>query len=395
VAVEIRAAEPDEMDEFRRVVTASLLLRPAETDGFRPGWSRCAFVDGTLATTFGAWPLTMALNGRSGRVSGVTMVSTRPAFRRRGLLRAVMGAHFAALHERGGPGLAVLHASRAAIYQRYGYGVVATDHAYEVDPRDLVLVPGQAAEGDLVELGDDDLDALQSLHLGFVADRTGPVVRAPAMWQAGPLAPPPEGGTRRVVGWRHEGALQGAVVYTAEEDPGGEGQRVAVRDLAWRTPGALRALWEHLALADLAVAVTWPRVPEDDPLPHLVLEPRRLRRRSRDGILARVVDVAAALPDRGYDVAGQLAFEVVDELCPWNAGRWVLEASPEGAVVTPARSEPDVVLPASTLALLLFGTVSATEAARMGRLDVVRPQALPAWDALLRTRHRPHCPDAF
>jgi hypothetical protein len=52
-------------------------------------------------------------------------------------------------------------------------------------------------------------------------------------------------------------------------------------------------------------------------------------------------------------------------------------------------------MPVTTLALLLFGQISATEAWRMGRLDAHDREALPAWDATLRTRYRPFCGDAF
>jgi len=53
------------------------------------------------------------------------------------------------------------------------------------------------------------------------------------------------------------------------------------------------------------------------------------------------------------------------------------------------------VIPASTLALLVFGQVSASEAARMARLDVNTPEALYLWDKTMRTRYRPACADNF
>ena len=73
--------------------------------------------------------------------------------------------------------------------------------------------------------------------------------------------------------------------------------------------------------------VFWQNVPSDDPLPHLLLEPKMLNVTSSDGIMARIVDVERALTLRRYPVAGTLTFEILDELCPWNRGRWQLETS--------------------------------------------------------------------
>jgi len=52
-------------------------------------------------------------------------------------------------------------------------------------------------------------------------------------------------------------------------------------------------------------------------------------------------------------------------------------------------------VPDSTLAMLAFGQISATEAFRMGRLDLLNHDALPMWDAVMRTKYRPFCPDDF
>ena len=52
-------------------------------------------------------------------------------------------------------------------------------------------------------------------------------------------------------------------------------------------------------------------------------------------------------------------------------------------------------MPVSTLAMLMFGQVSASEAARMARLGVGDDNALPLWDKVMRTRYRPACADDF
>lgn len=399
MTVTIRPAEREEMAEFSRVVSQSLAMDAGAFDTMRPEWTLCAFEDNRLATAYAAWPFTMQLNGGSAPVAAVTTVSTRPVDRRRGHLRAIMSADFQRLHDGGGPAIAALYASMAAIYQRYGYGVVSTHAAYLVEPRHIAFSQPMLVRGALRELSRDDQPLLNDIYKRFVAARTGYLHRPRGMWAAGPLAPAKAGETLSLLVYEEDGAPLGYVIYTTRQDDTvpepGPSQKLAIRDLAWLSPAAYRAIWEHLGRFDLVREIVWPFAPTDDPLPHLVLEPRMLRTTLRDGILARVVDVARALPSRHYVGSGRLTFEVRDEMCPWNAGRWQLETDGAETRVQRATTDPSLTMPVSTLAMLLFGQVSASAAAAMGRLDAHEPAALDSWDALFRVRHRPFCANHF
>jgi predicted acetyltransferase len=136
-------------------------------------------------------------------------------------------------------------------------------------------------------------------------------------------------------------------------------------------------------------------VASDDPLPHLLLEPRMLRDTSRDGILARMIDLGPALDARRYQPGGVVSFELIDDLCPWNAGRWRASLTPEGAEVEKLSGEPELSMTAATLAMIAFGQITATQAADAGRVGVHDPGALPRWDAAFRTRYAPFCADNF
>ena len=59
-------------------------------------------------------------------------------------------------------------------------------------------------------------------------------------------------------------------------------------------------------------------------------EPRRLGLTVREGMWLRLIDLRAALEARSYAAAGSLTFELTDEFCPWNAGRWRLEVAGDG-----------------------------------------------------------------
>jgi predicted acetyltransferase len=395
---EIRPAEPEEMAEFSRIVSLSLALSPQSFAAMQPEWTLCAFEEGRLATCYAAWPFTMRLNGAAASVAAVTTVSTLPIYRRRGHLRAIMAADFQRLHEQEGPAIATLYASLAAIYQRFGYGIVSTHLSYRVEPRYLSFSEPAPVRGTLREVTRDNAGLLNDLYRRFREPRTGYLHRSRALWAAGVLADPLPGHTLTLLVYEEDGEALGYVAYTTglgSFDPPGPNIALTVRDLVWLTPSAYRAVWEHLARFDLAREVVWPVLPPDDPLPHLLLEPRMLRATARDGILARIVDLPRALPQRRYTREAQLTFAVVDDLCPWNAGRWRMVTDGAQGEVQRTTAEPQLSMPVTTLAMLFFGQISATEAARMGRLDAHDDRALDQWDTVMRTQYRPFCADHF
>lgn len=402
MTVEFRPATKEEMERFQYVAANVFVStqNPDATAVMQSELTYCAFEDGKLATAYAEWPLTMRFNGNAVPIAGVTYVGTLPVYRRRGYLRKIMTDRFEILREQGERAIAALYASRAAIYQRYGYAVVSTHGSYNIDPRDLQFSVPRDVPGSFREMADDEFPVLVELYRGFRADRTGYIHRGKAMWDFGVLVAPPAGGglLSKVIYWEDDNP-QGYLIYVLESPPGGNApgpnQRLTIRDLVWLTPAAYRAAWNYIAKMDLVGSVVWRHVPDDDPLPHLLLEPRMLRKTSGDGLLARIIDVEKALPQRHYDEEGTLTFEINDDLCSWNRGRWKLEASTDGSSVGRTSEEPQLTMPVSTLAMLMFGQISASEAARMARLDVGDDSALPLWDKVMRTKYRPACSDNF
>ncbi|MFW6297119.1 MAG: GNAT family N-acetyltransferase [Desulfosalsimonas sp.] len=403
---EIRPAETEEMGAFRQVARRALLIPssvapPDAVDAIRPEWTLCAFEDQELTTSYAWWPLKMRLNGKSSPVAGITYVGTHPAFRRKGHLRKIVGRHFEIMHEEGRRFIAALHASRAAIYKRFGYAVVSLQNSYYLAPDQIVFarnITYPAESGRIYEPSDGGRDIIKDIYHRFCAERTGYIHRARATWDAGVLARPSEDNTLFRIVYEENGVPQGYVIYEAgPEKPERirHGHRVVIRDMAWLSPGAYYSLWHHFSGMDLAGGISWPRAPADDPLFHMICEPGQLNIKTRDGLMARIVDAAGALCQRGYDGRGAVCFELEDELCPWNRGRWLLEVQDGEAGVRRTKKQPDFRLHADTLAMLFFGFISATAAWRTGLIDVFKPEAISLADRLFATQYQPFCPDFF
>ena len=407
----VRAANAEEMEDFRFVANIALAEHGVpERDPvtyLRPEWSTCVFEHGQLATTFGAWPFSMRFNGERAAIAGVTAVGTLPTKRRRGYLRAAMEYSLTEQYERG-QSLAVLYASQAAIYQRFGYAVCSNRCSYEIDPLDLHFIhyPEPRGELSVSNAADlpDDAQVIRDLYRAFAAPRHGLVHRGRDTWDAEALAEPDDihEGPIRCLLYEEDGQPLGYMLYTSAElreystiTGGQRDHRTTVREYGWLTPAAYIAMWQFIAAHDLVWRVYVNDAPEDDPLFVYARDPRTLRRKTSDGVLVRIVDLARALSIRPYPAEGSVSFRVHDDLCDWNDATWALDVGPEGSDIRQTDAEPDFSLDIHSMAQLITGHLSASYLARLGRLDVTNRSALARADAIFATEYRMHCMNHF
>ncbi|MGE3961464.1 MAG: enhanced intracellular survival protein Eis [Dehalococcoidia bacterium] len=395
---EVRPATAEEMPAVIEQASRQLGLSLDFFGGMAPQWTTCVFVDGEVATTYAAWSLQIRFNGPAVPIQGVTWVSTHPAHRRRGYLRAVVRSHFEQMRERREAAIAALHPAWMAIYSRYGYASITTRTTYTLAPRDVqwrhpISTPGRVREVDLAT----EFGLLVEVYRKYREERNGLIHRGRAMWDAGPTGKPPAGHRQVVLAYEEDGEPLGYVVFHhgpgLETGRAGAGQYLRVTDYFALTPAAHQALWTVLGGYDNVGEIRRPNAAPDDPLPVMLVEPRLLNARTADGIMARLVNVEDALPLRPYPVSTELTFDLADDFCEWNAGAWRLHTSLSagGAEVARHDGPVDLRLGVDTLAQLAFGRISATQAAEAGLLEAVRDTSvLERWDAAWRTTYPPH-----
>jgi predicted acetyltransferase len=403
MSVEIRAVTADEMPQLDKIGSYAFANnedRPEDQQTRIPEWTLCAFVDGQLAASHAAYPFRMRFNGAAANAAGVTAVSTYPEFRRQGLLRQIMEHTFPDQREQG-QSIALLWASFGAIYPRFGYGAGTTQVHYEIDPRYAAFEDGDPSPGTVSLMAIDDAkEIMESGYIEHSRPRNLMLHRAPQMWQARRIERDKLKNHYAI--YRNEaGEPRGYIQYTTKwKDDGGiepgPNQVLDIGDLIALDLEAYRGLWESLRKHDLVERITWRAVPEDDPMPSLLLESRELRRRTTDGVWLRVVDAEAALPQRPYADRGEITIAVTgDDLSEWNNGNFLLETDGERSEVTRTDREADITMPPRTLASLISGHDSATHLARAGLLEARDKQALRTADRLFETAYRPDCPDGF
>ena len=346
----------------------------------------------------GAFPFEFSIPGGSVPCAGVTVVGVYPTYRRRGVLTSMMRVQLAEAHERGDP-IAALWASDERIYGRYGFGLASL--AGNID-----LPRGESAFFRPFENG----VTVRYVEAGEVRETFDPVwkrVRSerPGMfartkdWWESRIADDPEGwrppgaGPKRFVVAQVDGAVEGYAVYRhAPKYEGGEDVgRLRANEVLATSLRATAALWRYLFDIEWVQGTLAFHLPVDHDLFFLLERPRRMRFRVGDGLWVRLVEVGAALSARGYAADGAVVFDVVDDFCPWNEGRWRLA----DGVAKPSQASAQLRLDVSALGSVYLGGFTFEQLVRGGRAEELRRGAAARADALFATRRAPWCPEIF
>jgi predicted acetyltransferase len=329
----------------------------------------------------------------------VSAVGVLPTHRRQGHLRRMMHTQLHDIAARGEP-VAVLVAAEYPIYGRYGYGLA-------VEACELHLDAAQARwlapdpEGS-VELVDNDTFAKMVVDVYDRARRAFPghISYETLRWEvlAG-VRSWPDGDddsrrkTTKVVWSDARGEPQAATAYSVDERwehnrPAGT---LSAGVLVATSGQAEIELVRFLASVDWVAQVHVGLRPLDNPVPLALTDARMgaLVNRS-DHLWVRVLDVPAALTARRYATDGALVLEIVDSL-GHAAGRFALDAGPDGATCAPTDAEPDLVVPVSALGAAYLGGTSWGRLAALGWVDERRNGATGRAGAMFGAPRAPWC----
>ncbi|MEX2210391.1 MAG: sterol carrier protein domain-containing protein [Gaiellaceae bacterium] len=177
-------------------------------------------------------------------------------------------------------------------------------------------------------------------------------------------------------------------VHSPSWEGGVSTAKVSVGEAVGLTPEATREVWRYLLDVDWTETIQAFLLPPDHPLFLLLAEPRRAGYRVGDALWVRLVDVGAALSGRSYAADGRVVFEVRDEFCPWNEGRWALE----GGEAARTEDEPDLELDVTALGSVFLGGFTFARLQRASRVEELREGAIARADAVFRADVAPWCP---
>lgn len=408
MALDLRPVTEEEWPAYVRAVEAAFGSHPDDED--ITAWRSVTDIDRTLAVfegdrivgNAGAFSLELTVPGDATiPMAGVTAVGVRSTHRRKGVLTAMMRKQLEDVRDRGEP-MAGLYASESIIYGRFGYGIASSQVQITIDT-DRADYRSPLPEGRLDIV--DSEGAAKVLPEVFDRSRRqtpGDVTRSAGWWDI--FFKDKEKDRRGasalffVVHESEPGQADGYVAYRVKGDwPGGlPGATIGIHDMACTSDAAYTNLWRQVLDVDLVTKVdSWKR-PVDEPLRWLLADPRRMQVKAlTDELWLRPIDVPACLTARNYPAEGRIVIEVVDGFLTSSAGRFALDAGPDGAACTPTTDSADLTLGVAELGSIYLGGVSASALARAGRADEHSPGALRRADLLFSSPRAPYCRTMF
>jgi len=326
--------------------------------------------------------------------AGVMAVGVLPTHRRRGILRGLMRKELDDIHEWGQP-LATLYASEGAIYRRFGYGLASISGEIALPSANAAFYAAPEPVGTARMVSEEEaLELMPPVYDRVQAETPGMLSRTREWWEVRRLSRRPftKGELMRIV-LEVDGVSEAYALYRVESEMERMISRSVLRvsEAVGATPAATWDIWRFLLNVDWIETVRAIFMPPDHPLFLLLTEPRRMGWIAAEALWARLVDVGAALSLRSYASDDSVVFDVADEFCPWNGGRW--EVGPDSAERT--KADPDLRLGVDMLGSAYLGGFTFAELERAGRVEELRKGGLARADALFRSDRHPWCPEIF
>jgi predicted acetyltransferase len=363
----------------------------------RGRWVATLATDPRIVTVPGADGATVDLMADA--LTGVTVAATHT---RRGLLRRMITQSLGAAVDRG-DAVAILIAAEWPIYGRFGYAPSTRNADYTLFPRFAGASVSPDPSGSVRQIDPQELGRYAPTIFDDARRRLAGQVARPGDWWNRRLGldgyRPQKSGQGTWIVHESEGVPDGLLAWKVERDfeTNGEMGAVKVMELVAASAAAYRNLWAYLCTLDVISEVNLHHRSADEPVRWLLHDGRALRQHgTNDDLWLRLLDVAAALSARRYAVPGRLVIEVLDEdLGGYAAGRYVLDAGPDGAACTRTTETSDLRLPQRALASAYLGDHSVRELMITGAIDELSPGAVATADSMFATAQLPWNATAF
>ncbi|WP_018350119.1 GNAT family N-acetyltransferase [Longispora albida] len=403
--MEIRPTTDQDLDVFVDTLHAAFgFFRENPAEGRGVWWSAIEMDRNLLAVTAqgqpigtaGAYTFELTLpGGILAPAAGVTLVGVLPTHRRQGVLTALMRQQLAGLRARG-EFLAVLTASEAPIYGRFGYGPATFTSRLTVPRHRAALTPPRAgATAGTLAGGSAEVllrarcgEILEEVYDQYRRVQPGALSRPHRWWALG-AGQPPVAATPRYVAVHRDahGVPDGYASYSLS----GDSETLTVDETIAADDAVFTALAGLVLQHDLVKQIVFRNHPPGHPLRWQLADYRAGQvTDEKDWLWLRLLDVPRALAARAWFTDGDLVLDVSDPFLGEH-GCHLLSVRGGRAECVPTDLDPDLSLDVRDLASVYLGGTAPSTLVHAGHIRAHSPEAAARADALFRPERAPHC----
>ena len=362
-------------------------------------WDDSSADAATPVATASSWIADLTVPGRRSIPSwAISTITVAPTHRRRGIARNLMEAELRTAQALGVP-VAILTASEATIYERFGFAPAAMRADWTIDTTRATWtgpIPDGKVQLVTTEQGRDEggHDILERARL----QTPGQISFEGHLWKRlfgmpGRANP----GDLRVVRYDDAaGTQQGLAIYKVEDRHDHLPALVQVEYLTTATDDAYAALWHYLLDLDLVGTVKAELRAVDEPIRWQISDSRAATEAAvGDHLWLRILDVKTTLEARHYNAAGVFVLEVDDPL-GFADGTFLLTIDDSGSGVVRQLEDSEgfggnhhLAMRASDLAAIYLGATSIATLVKAGRIAEKTMGAVVAADAAFRSSVSP------
>jgi predicted acetyltransferase len=353
----------------------------------------------TPVATASSWIADLTIPGHRSIPSwAISTITVAPTHRRRGIARTMMEAELRTAATQGVP-VAILTASEATIYERFGFAPAAMRADWTIDTRRAKWtgpIPDGTVQFVTTEQGRDEggHDIVERTRL----QTPGQIAFEGHLWKRlfgmpGRANP----GDLRVVRYDDaDGIAQGLAIYKVEDRHDHQPATARVEYLTTATDDAYAALWRYLLELDLVGEIRAPLRSVDEPIRWQISDSRAATEDAvGDHLWLRILDVKTTLEARHYNAPGVFVLELDDPL-GFAHGTWLLTIDDSGRGVVRQLDDTDgfsdnhhLAMRISDLAAIYLGATSFATLVMAGRIHEKTPAAVVAADAAFRSSVSP------
>jgi predicted acetyltransferase len=362
-------------------------------------WDDSAADAATPVATASSWIVDLTVPGRRS-IPGwaISTITVAPTHRRRGIARNLIEAELRTAQNLGVPA-AILTASEATIYERFGFAPAAMRADWTIDTTRAKWA-GPTPDGRLqlvtTEQGRDEggHDILERARL----QTPGQISFEGHLWKR--LFGMPGRGNpdeMRVVRYDDAAGIQQGLAIYKVEDPGNHRPAIAhVVYLTTATDDAYAAIWRYLLELDLVGTVKAELRSVDEPIRWQISDSRAATEDAvGDHLWLRILDVKTTLEARHYNAPGVFVLEVDDPL-GFAHGTYLLTIDNSGNGVVTELDDSEgfgenhhLAMAVSDLGAIYLGATSIATLVKAGRIHEKTPAAAVAADAAFRSNVSP------